>query len=202
MVVMYGQIGYAYHILGEYEAAMYYYKKQLQLAWELGIKTVETNIYDNIGLEYYYLGDLEKSTYYHELSMRGGFKVDRSAVQSSPKSWENAKIEFRQEYLMKGGATSVSGEFIDQAFQMMRQAKYTQRMKYIKEKGFSGDLTKACIERMKRKLRMDLLPSPRVVEAHQREVSESADFSSCARNLGLDGFAQTHTTFDEMRYPA
>ena len=203
VVVMYGQIGYAFHVLGEYEAAMYYHKKQLQLAWDEGVKSVETNIYDNIGMEYYYLGDLEKSTYYHDVSMRGGQKLDKSVKLISPKSKENVWYEFKQEYLLKSGAGNpVSNAFIEKAYGVKIQIECTQKMRYIKEKGFSADLTKACIDKLKQKLKRDLLPSPRKLATNHPAMVPEPEVLVERRNILPGLFNKPFTNYGSFWYSA
>ncbi len=184
VLVMYGQIGYAFHVLSEYEAALYYYKKQLQLSWDEGIKFVETDIYDNIGIEYYYLGDLEKSAYYHNASMNGGVKFGKEERMLSPKAKENMKAEFKREFLANGGIKNVPDEFLERTYEARLTAKWVQKMRYIKERGFSEELTRTSIEKIKKELKRDLLPSPRRLET--RVPFEGVSFS-VATKVGTAG---------------
>jgi len=182
---MYGQIAYAFHTLGEYEAALYYYKKQLQVTWDENVKNIETDIYDNIGMEYYYLGDMEKSIFYHTASMNDGLKIGKLEKMMSPKSKENIRKEFRQDFLIKGGVKSMSEEFIEKTYEIRCNAKLTQRMKYIKERKFSEDLTRILIERVKKELKRDLLPSPRRMQMRFSETKILKPFSSMSSLPGI-----------------
>ena len=176
---MYGQVAYSFHTLGEYEAALYYYKKQLQLAWDRGDQNIETDIYDNIGMEYYYLGNLEKSTYYHNASMNGGVKLGRIL---SLKAKENPTNGLVPEFMRKAaaaGVKSIHEQLIDHSQEMRRYSKIAQKLAYIKERDFNEELTRASIKVIKHKLQKNRLPSPRMIEMRT--------LSTCTFNSGLEG---------------
>ena len=58
-------------LLREHTMACFFFKKQLELAWEQNNLQAELSAYDNLSLEYFYLGELEKAHYYHDRIIRG-----------------------------------------------------------------------------------------------------------------------------------
>ena len=57
----YGNLGNAYHSLGDLKKAIEYYNLHLKIAKEVGDKHREGKTYGNLGIVYRSLGDLKKS---------------------------------------------------------------------------------------------------------------------------------------------
>ena len=51
--------------------AVDFFKKQLQICWEINSERDELIAYQNIATEYYYIGDMEKMRLYEERFMKG-----------------------------------------------------------------------------------------------------------------------------------
>jgi hypothetical protein len=175
------QIAYCYHLLGEYEVALYYYKKELQLMWDLNMESQEIGILDHMGLEYYYLGDIEKSIYYHNLAMRGTFVLDRNLKHVSSKSALSQHDSFVTTYMFALGRTQqVRKEFIEEAYKRDVREKCMARMAHIKEKDFNENLTQQGIPKARRKLSLNVFPSPRLLEARNPYASLLGSFHTPA----------------------
>jgi len=138
ILTLYGQLAYCFHLLQEYEASLYYYQKQLKLACFMKNQQVEAQVYDLMGIEYYYLGDIERSKYYHDLSMNWG--TASRFMQNSDFSWMNNDNS-------KEGINSKIMENDDNY-----ENRYLNKMKYIRSKGFSADLTESMLKIIKTKV--------------------------------------------------
>ncbi len=158
VLALYGQIAYCYHILGEYEVALYYYQKQLKLACQIKDRTTEAQTYDYMGIEYYYLGNLEWSVYYHDLAMNWG-TTSRLAIHASI----DDSIE--------SGCSLVSGPSENNY-----ENNCSNKMNYIRSKNFSAYLTQSKLVEVKKKFKPNPLP------ATVQEISRSS-FSSPASPL-------------------
>jgi len=75
-MIFYKKIGNCFKQMHEPEPALYYYKKQLQLAYSLKDTMNELDAYDNMGLAYYYMGNVNKSIFYHNRMMSGKLEED------------------------------------------------------------------------------------------------------------------------------
>ena len=62
----YGNLGNAYHSLGDFKTAIDYHERQLKIATELGDKAGEGNAYGNLGNAHDSLGDFKTAINYHE----------------------------------------------------------------------------------------------------------------------------------------
>ena len=86
---LYKKIGVCFKELQQYEQALYYFKKQLQLAWYYGDihfrwlhdDQSELDAYDSLGIAYYYIGNVDKAIYYHNRMMAGELEPDGEVKQ-------------------------------------------------------------------------------------------------------------------------
>lgn len=72
----------------DHEQALYYLKKQLQLAWHLHDTVSELEAYDSMGIEHYYLRDINRASYYHNRMMAGVLEKESDA-----KKWNLRVLE-------------------------------------------------------------------------------------------------------------
>jgi len=68
--VTYGNLGHAYHSLGDFKKAIEYYECHLKIAKEVGDRAGEGRSYGSLGNAYYSLGDFKKAIAYHELDLK------------------------------------------------------------------------------------------------------------------------------------
>ena len=66
----YGNLGNAYHRLGDFKKAIEYHNLHLKIAKEVGDKHREGNAYGNLGNAYQSLGDFKKAIEYHNLDLK------------------------------------------------------------------------------------------------------------------------------------
>ncbi|CAH3161835.1 unnamed protein product, partial [Pocillopora meandrina] len=66
----YGNLGNAYHRLGDFKKAIEYHNLHLKIAKEVGNKHGEGNAYGNLGNAYQSLGDFKKAIEYHNLHLK------------------------------------------------------------------------------------------------------------------------------------
>ena len=57
----YGSLGFAYHNLGNFQKAIQYHERHLQIAKDVGDKAGETRAYGNLGIAYQRLVDFHKA---------------------------------------------------------------------------------------------------------------------------------------------
>ena len=62
-----GNLGIAYHALGEYRRAIEYQEKSLAIAREIGDRRGEGQALGNLGIAYYSLGEYRRAIEYHEM---------------------------------------------------------------------------------------------------------------------------------------
>ena len=67
---VYGNLGNAYHRLGDFKEAIEYHNLHLKIAKEVGDKHGEGNAYGNLGNAYHRLGDFKKAIEYHNLYLK------------------------------------------------------------------------------------------------------------------------------------
>ena len=60
-----------YRLMRMHSLAVDFFKKQLQICWEINSERDELIAYQNIATEYYYIGDMEKMRLYEERFMKG-----------------------------------------------------------------------------------------------------------------------------------
>nr|XP_058943966.1 tetratricopeptide repeat protein 28-like [Pocillopora verrucosa] len=66
----YGNLGNAYHRLGDFKKAIEYHNLHLKIAKEVGDKHGEGGAYGNLGNAYHRLGDFKKAIEYHNLHLK------------------------------------------------------------------------------------------------------------------------------------
>ncbi|CAH3151089.1 unnamed protein product, partial [Pocillopora meandrina] len=66
----YGNLGNAYHSLGDFKKAIEYHNLHLKIAKEVGDKHGEGRAYGNLGIAYDSLGDFKKAKEYHNLDLK------------------------------------------------------------------------------------------------------------------------------------
>ena len=66
----YGNLGNAYHRLGDFKKAIEYHNLHLKIAKEVGDKHGEGGAYGNLGNDYHLLGDFKKAIEYHNLHLK------------------------------------------------------------------------------------------------------------------------------------
>jgi len=96
-----------------HDQALYYLKKQLQLAWYLHSDLNELEAYDSMGIEYYYLGNINKACFYHNRMMAGVMEGDTDV-----KRWNMRLLE--EEFKVKDVRNRMSYSSI---FEEYRNAK-------------------------------------------------------------------------------
>ena len=75
----YGNLGNAYHSLGDFKKAIDYHERHLKIAKEVGDRSGEGSAYGNLGNAYCNLGDFKKAIDYHERDLKIAKEVgDRS----------------------------------------------------------------------------------------------------------------------------
>ena len=62
----YGNLGIAYHSLGDFQRATEYHEKRLSIAKDVGDRAGEGRAYGNLGNTYRSLGDFQRAIEYHE----------------------------------------------------------------------------------------------------------------------------------------
>ena len=77
--------------------ACFFFKKQLELAWEQNNLQAELSAYDNLSLEYFYLGELEKAHYYHDRIIRGKFESDVSVNKKTSSNLLRSRREVKHQ---------------------------------------------------------------------------------------------------------
>ncbi|CAH3160299.1 unnamed protein product, partial [Porites lobata] len=65
----YGNLGLAYHSLGQFEKAIEFHQQDLSIAQKTGNKDSEGRAYGNLGLAYHSLGQFEKAIEFHEQAL-------------------------------------------------------------------------------------------------------------------------------------
>ena len=68
-MMMCEQIGLCYRLMRMHRLAVDFFKKQLQLCWDIESERDELISYYNIATEYYYIGDMQKMRLYEERFM-------------------------------------------------------------------------------------------------------------------------------------
>ena len=63
--------------------AVDFFKKQLQICWEIESERDELIAYQNIATEYYYIGDLKKMALYEERFMQGKLEGNKSQMKQA-----------------------------------------------------------------------------------------------------------------------
>ena len=66
----YGNLGIAYHSLGDFQKAIEYHERQLKISKEVGDKSGEGSAYGNLGIAYRNLGVFQKAIEYHKRQLR------------------------------------------------------------------------------------------------------------------------------------
>jgi len=64
-----GNLGSAYHALGQADKAIEYYDQALMISREIGGRRNEGNLLGNLGLAYYLLGQVDKAIEYHDQAL-------------------------------------------------------------------------------------------------------------------------------------
>ena len=77
------QIGICYRLMRMHGVAVDFFKKQLEISWEIDSHKDERLAYQNIATEYYYLGNLFKMKIYEEKFMSGHFEDSTSAMKNA-----------------------------------------------------------------------------------------------------------------------
>ena len=67
---MYGNLGIAYHSLGDFKSAIDYHERHLKIVRELNNKSLEGKAYGNLGNAHHSLGDFKKARDYHERNLK------------------------------------------------------------------------------------------------------------------------------------
>ena len=89
----YGNLGNAYHSLGDYRKALEYHEKRLKITKEIGDRAGEAEAYCNIGNAYSFLEQIENAVDYF-VSAVDAFNSLRSLL----KSQDNWKVTFREQH--------------------------------------------------------------------------------------------------------
>ena len=71
----YGNLGNAYNGLGDFQKAIHYHERCLEIARKVGDVSSEGITYGNLGIDYRGLGDFKKAVHYHDLSLEIAKKV-------------------------------------------------------------------------------------------------------------------------------
>ena len=66
----YGNLGNAYHSLGDFRKALEYHERHLKIAKEVGDRAGEGRSYGNLGNAYHSLGDFKEAIEYHERRLK------------------------------------------------------------------------------------------------------------------------------------
>ena len=66
----YGNLGNAYHSLGDFQKAIEYYERHLKISKEVGDRAGEGSAYGNLGIAYDSLTDFQKAIEYHERHLK------------------------------------------------------------------------------------------------------------------------------------
>ena len=75
----YGNLGIAYHDLGDFQKAIQYHERHLEIAKEAGDKDEEGRAYGNLGIAYHGLGDFHKAIEYQERHLKIAKEVRNKA---------------------------------------------------------------------------------------------------------------------------
>ena len=105
----YNNLGWAYHMLGDFNQAIEYHKQHLSIAKELGDRAGEGSAYNNLGLVYHKLGDFNQAIEYlkqhlsiaKELGDRAGegFAHNNLGMAYHKLGDFNQAIEYHKQYL-------------------------------------------------------------------------------------------------------
>ena len=77
------QIAMCYRLMRMHSQAVDFFKKQLELAWEIDSQKDERLAYQNIATEYYYIGDLYKMKLFEEKFMNGHIEDNKSPMKNA-----------------------------------------------------------------------------------------------------------------------
>ena len=161
---IYEKLAFSFHLLEEHEVSIYYYTKQLQIALDTNLKDIETKIYDNIGMEYYYLGDMEKAAVFHHVAMQGGLGFEKDELYQT----RTIKSIIKRKMLYSTKADMEFKTLSDLSNEIHLQARYQQKMRYLKEKEFHETLTNENVRKIKKKYYMSIVPFIRSIEVRIR----------------------------------
>ena len=62
----YGNLGNAYHRLGQFQQAIEYHKQHMSIAIEVGDRAGQGGAYGNLGIAYHSLGQFQQAIEYHK----------------------------------------------------------------------------------------------------------------------------------------
>jgi tetratricopeptide (TPR) repeat protein len=85
------QIAICYQTCEMYNLSITYYKKSLQISYELRDTMAELNLYYKLGQAYANAGDPIKMVAYHKRAFHGLLESDNSAVRQASKAMSNVK---------------------------------------------------------------------------------------------------------------
>ena len=89
-------LGSDYHNLGDFEKAIHYHERNLEIARRVGDVSIEGKASGNLGSHYYNLGDFEKAIHYNERALKIAKKVGDISSEG------NANRKLGSVYLKRG----------------------------------------------------------------------------------------------------